>query len=70
MREDAAGHKGVFLDSVGTRESAAKAIAIALRALGPHVLPWGELARPQLLMSHLYAATSSSRKFVAALLRF
>ena len=46
-REDGAGHKGVYLDSVGTRESAAETIAIALRSLGPHVLPWSEMVRPQ-----------------------
>ena len=45
MRQDDEGHKGVFLDHVGTKNTAAKTIAIALRALGPHVLPWGEMVR-------------------------
>lgn len=45
MRQDDSGHKGVFLDHVGTKNTAAKTIAIALRALGPHVLPWSEMVR-------------------------
>lgn len=45
MRQDGEGHKGVFLDHVGTKNTAAKTIAIALRSLGPHVLSWGEMVR-------------------------
>ena len=54
MRQDGAGHKGVFLDHVGIKNTAAKTIDIALRSLGPHVLPWSEMVRPQPCRSGSY----------------
>lgn len=45
FRDDASGHKGIFIDTGVLKAAAVGAIASTLRSLGPRVLPWRELVR-------------------------
>ena len=53
FRDDASGHKGIFIDTGVLKAAAVGAIASTLRSLGPRVLPWRELVRRVATLSGL-----------------